>query len=185
VSFQAYLDTIKAKTGKTPEDFLALAEEKGLLDEGVKTGQIVAWLHDDYDLGRGHAMALVQTFQDATQPRQTADERIDRLFSGDRAKWRKLYDDLLANVSRFGPGVSPAATDTYISILRRGKKFAIVQVTGARLDLGIKLKGADPTDRFEPAGSWNSMVTHRVRIADPSQLDDEVLTWLKRAYETA
>ena len=185
VSFQAYLDTIKAKTGKTPEDFLALAEEKGLLREGVKTGQIIAWLHDDFDLGRGHAMALVQTFQDATQPKQTADQRIDRLFTGDKAHWRKPYDELLARISDFGPGVAQAATDTYISILRRGKKFAIVQMTAARLDLGIKLKGADATGRFEPAGSWNSMVTHRVRISDPSQLDDEVLAWLRRAYETA
>jgi hypothetical protein len=185
MSFPAYLDTIKAKTGKTPEDFLALADEKGLLDEDVKTGQIVAWLRDDYSLGRGHAMALVQTFQSATRPKQTADERIARLFSGDRARWRQPYDELLSRVAGFGPGVAQAATDTYITILRRGKKFAIVQITAARMDIGIKLKGAAPTDRFEPAGSWNSMVTHRVRIGDPSQIDGEVLAWLKRAYETA
>ena len=52
MSFQAYLDNIKAKTGKTPEDFQVLAEKKGLLREGVKTGQIVAWLKEDFGLGR-------------------------------------------------------------------------------------------------------------------------------------
>ncbi len=185
MTFQAYLDTIKAKTGKTPEDFLALAQEKGLLREGIKTGQIIAWLHDDFDLGRGHAMALVQTFQAATQPKQSSDERVDGLFRGDRARWRQPYDELLARIREFGPSVSQAPTDTYISILRRGKKFAVVAVTAARLDIGIKLKGAQASDRLEPAGTWNAMVTHRVRITDPSQLDGELLAWLKRAYDAA
>jgi hypothetical protein len=126
MTLQAYLDNIKAQTGKTPEDFRALAEEKGLLDEGVKTGQIVAWLKDDFGLGRGHAMAIVETFKSATQPKQSRDQRISRHFSGDRARWRKPYDDLVAKISAFGPGVAEAPTESYISILRRGNKFAIV-----------------------------------------------------------
>ena len=185
MTFQAYLDTIKAKTGKTPEEFLALAEQKGLLKEGVKTGQIVTWLADDFGLGRGHAMALVETFRRATQPKQTKDEGIAGHFRGDKAKWSAPYDELIAKVSAFGPGVSQAPTASYISVLRRGKKFAIVQVTAARMDIGIKLKGVEPTDRLEPAGAWNSMVTHRVRISDPSQLDGELLAWLKQALERA
>jgi Domain of unknown function (DUF5655) len=60
-----------------------------------------------------------------------------------------------------------------------------VQVTGARLDIGVKLKGVEPTDRFESAEGWNSMVTHHVRVNNQAQLDDEVLDWLKRAYENA
>jgi hypothetical protein len=58
MSFQAYLDNIQAKTGKTPADFKKLAEKKGLLKPGVKAGQIVAWLKEDFDLGHGHAMAI-------------------------------------------------------------------------------------------------------------------------------
>jgi len=58
MTFQAYIDNIHAKTGKTPEDFLKLAGEKGLLVEGTKAGQIVAWLKEDFDLGHGHAMAI-------------------------------------------------------------------------------------------------------------------------------
>jgi hypothetical protein len=63
MSFQAYIDNIKAKTGKTPEDFKKLAQEKGLLKLGVKAGEIVKWLKDDFDLGRGHAMAIYATFK--------------------------------------------------------------------------------------------------------------------------
>ena len=58
MTFQAYIDNIEAKTGKTPDDFRKLAEEKGLLKPDVKAGQIVEWLNEDFDLGRGHAMAI-------------------------------------------------------------------------------------------------------------------------------
>lgn len=185
MTFQAYLDTIKAKTGKTPEDFRVMAEEKGLLADGVKAGPIVAWLSDDYGLGRGHAMAIVQTLRDATQPKSSADERLAQRFAGAKAKWRAPFDALVAQLKTFGPRVTVAPTDTYISLLRKGKKFAIVEVTAVRMDLGIKLKGVEPAGRLESAEGWNSMVTHRVRITDPAQIDDEALAWLRRAYDAA
>jgi len=64
MSFQAYLDNIQAKTGKAPEDFRALAAEKGfteggVLKKGLKAGEVLAWLDKDYGLGRGHGMAIV------------------------------------------------------------------------------------------------------------------------------
>jgi hypothetical protein len=62
MSFQAYLDNIKTKTGKTPEDFKKLAEKKGLLKPGVKAMEIVNWLKKDFDLGHGHAMAIYAVF---------------------------------------------------------------------------------------------------------------------------
>jgi len=68
MSFQAYLDNIQAKTGKSPSDFRQLAEQKGFLKSGklatgVKAGEIVQWLKDDYALGHGHAMALFALFK--------------------------------------------------------------------------------------------------------------------------
>jgi hypothetical protein len=57
MSFQAYLDNIETKTGKTPNDFIALGKEKGFGPD-TKSGEIIAWLKQDYDLGHGHAMAL-------------------------------------------------------------------------------------------------------------------------------
>ena len=63
MSFQAYLDNIQAKTGKSPDDFRALAEQKGFTENGTvkhdtKAGAVVEWLKNDYELGRGHAMAI-------------------------------------------------------------------------------------------------------------------------------
>jgi hypothetical protein len=183
MTLQAYLDNIQAQTGKTPEDFRILAEQKGLLKEGVKTGQIVEWLKTDYGLGHGHAMAIVLTLQDATQPPPSEEEKLDRLFKGDKVRWRPAYDELVTRVNEFGSGFSADPTNTYISLLRNGKKFGIVQVTAERFDIGIKLKGKEATDRFEAAGNWNAMVTHRVSISDPAQIDAEVMGWLKKAFE--
>jgi len=59
MSFQAYLDNIELKTGKTPNEFIALAKERGYDARGTKSNVIVSWLKDDFGLGRGHAMALV------------------------------------------------------------------------------------------------------------------------------
>lgn len=67
MSFQAYIDNIKAKTGKTPDDFKKLAEKKGLLKPGVKAGEIVAWLKKDFDLGHGYAMAIYAIFKGVKQ----------------------------------------------------------------------------------------------------------------------
>jgi hypothetical protein len=58
MTFQAYLDNIAAKTGKSPADFKKLAKKKGLLKPGTKAMQIVAWLKKDFELGHGHAMAI-------------------------------------------------------------------------------------------------------------------------------
>ena len=62
MSFQAYIDNIKTKTGKSPEDFKKLAEKKGLLKPGVKAMEIVNWLKEDFGLGHGHAMAIYAVF---------------------------------------------------------------------------------------------------------------------------
>jgi hypothetical protein len=66
MSFQAYLDNIEEKTGLTPRKFVELATEKGF-GPGTKAGDIVAWLGEDYGLGRGHAMALVHVITKGPQ----------------------------------------------------------------------------------------------------------------------
>jgi hypothetical protein len=73
MSFQAYLDNIQAKTGRTPDDFRALAAEKGFTEGGtlrkdVKAGQVIAWLGQEFGLGHGHAMAIVALLKGMKKP---------------------------------------------------------------------------------------------------------------------
>lgn len=67
MSFQAYLDNIEEKTGKTPNDFIALAKEKGFDDPSTKSGAIVAWLKEDFKLGHGHAMAMAHVIKNGAK----------------------------------------------------------------------------------------------------------------------
>ncbi len=66
MSFQAYLDNIEKQTGKTPNDFIAMAKTKGY-GKDTKSSEIIAWLKDDFGLGRGHAMALVHIIKNGAK----------------------------------------------------------------------------------------------------------------------
>ena len=71
MSFQAYLDNIQAKTGKSPDDLKALAEQKGFLRngkliDGVTATQVRKWLMTELELGHGHAMAIWALFKGKT-----------------------------------------------------------------------------------------------------------------------
>lgn len=180
MSFKAYLDNIQAKTGKTPDDFKKLAAPKNF----TKAGEIVAWLKKDFQLGHGHSMAIAHVLLHSGEKKLNPGEKLDRLFSGPKAKWRKACDRLTAKAKKFGADVEIVSNETYVKFHRGKKKFAILQPSsGERLDLGLKMKGVKPAGRLEAAGSWNAMVTHRVKITDPNQLDAEVTGWLKQAYE--
>jgi hypothetical protein len=68
MSFQAYIDNILVKTGKTPADFKNRAIELGFykngeIAEGVKATIIIDWLKSEYGLGHGHAMAIYATLK--------------------------------------------------------------------------------------------------------------------------
>ncbi len=77
MTFQAYIDNIKAKTGKTPDDFKALAARKGLLKPGVKAGEIVAWLKADFDL----AMAMQWPSTRRSSPTSRRSRPLDRRYA--------------------------------------------------------------------------------------------------------
>lgn len=63
MSFQAYLDAIEKKTGRTPRQLADEARARGLDGPDTKAGEILEWLKTDYGLGRGHGMALVHVIR--------------------------------------------------------------------------------------------------------------------------
>jgi len=64
VTFQAYIDNIKAKTGKTPEQLKAAAIKAGIYGPTMKAADLVAWLKSAYGLGHGHSMAIWAVWKD-------------------------------------------------------------------------------------------------------------------------
>jgi hypothetical protein len=129
-------------------------------------------------------MAMYGTIRPACEP-LTVDGQVEKHFLGRRAGWQKTYRQLLAKVEKLGTDVTVQPANSYISLVRQGRKFAIVKVSANRFDIGIKLKGIDPCDRLTPAGTWNAMVTHRVGLENPEQIDAELLSWLRLAYDRA
>ena len=65
MSFQAYLDTVETKTGKTPNEFIELSKKKGF-GADTKAGEIVSWLKEDFELGHGHAIAMVHVIRNGS-----------------------------------------------------------------------------------------------------------------------
>lgn len=67
MSFQAYLDAVETKTGKTPRVLVEEAKSRGYDAADVKAGVIVDWLKEEYGVGRGHAMAMVHVIKKGPQ----------------------------------------------------------------------------------------------------------------------
>lgn len=63
MSFQAYLDAVKTKTGLDPEGILALAKERGVYAPDMKATELINLLKSEFDLGRGHSMSIWAVFK--------------------------------------------------------------------------------------------------------------------------
>jgi hypothetical protein len=141
MTMESYLKKIEEQTGMKPADFEKIARKKGLLEPGFKATPIIEWLQEDYDLGYGHSGAIYAAFRDASRPKLSTDEKVDKYFGGSKAHWRASFDKILAKANTYGDDIALDPTGTYISLTRDKKKFAIVAATGGRLDVGIKRKG--------------------------------------------
>lgn len=172
---------LESKTGKSLAEWIAVVKASGL----EKHGQIVKHLKSEHGLTHGYANMVSIKAREAGSEVSTDADLVDEQYSGAKADLRPIYDALMAQVQAFGDDVEIAPKKSYVS-LRRSKQFALVQPsTRTRVDVGINLGDTPPADRLEASGSFNSMVSHRVRLTAVSDVDDELLGWLKQAYSDA
>lgn len=171
---------IKDKTGKPLAAWLRIIKSSKL----AKHGEIVKLLKSKHGVTHGFANMIAHE-QLSGGKTESADGLIDQQYSGAKAELRPIYDALMGVVQKLGKDVEIAPKKAYVS-LRRNKQFALIQPsTKDRVDVGINLKGTKPTDRLEKSGSFNSMVSHRVRVTDKKQVNAELKKWLKAAYDSA
>ena len=169
------------KTGKSLEQWLVVTRKSGL----EKHGQIIKMLKADHAMTHGYANLVATMTLRGDTPEPTGHDLIAAQYAGPKADLIPIYDKLADEVSKFGADVELAPKKTYVS-LRRNKQFALIQPsTKTRVDVGINLKGTEPTGKLEAAGSFNAMVSHRVRLAGLEDIDSDLLGWLKAAYEAA
>ena len=171
---------LEAKTGVTVAEWTTRIAKTGK----SKHGELVAWLKSEHGLTHGYANLLVHLAKGSAAETSGAsdDALVEAMFAGPKAAMRPAYDAVMAAVQRFGADVELAPKKAYMS-LRRNKQWALVQPsTATRLDVGLVLKGKPTTTRLEASGSFNAMVTHRVRVASVAEVDKELIGWLKEAY---
>lgn len=177
---QSMIDNMPEKTGKPLEEWLKIVGKSGL----AKHGEIVKHLKGEYGIGHGYANLVAQKHL-AGDGGGAGDDLVDAQYQGAKAGLRPIYDAVCKMVAGFGKDVEVAPKKTYVS-LRRNKQFAVIQPsTRDRVDIGINLKGEPPAGRLEASGSFNAMVSHRVRITDKKEVNAELKRWLKKAYDAA
>lgn len=172
---------LKTTTGKPIEDWRKLLAKQNF----AKHGPIVTWLKSEHGVGHGYANLIAHESLKVASgaPEASGNDLVAAQYDGAKAAVRPIYDTLIREIAKFGPDVEVSPKKTYVS-LRRSKQFALIQPsTATRVDVGINLKGQSSTARLEPSGSFNAMVSHRVRVADLREVDKELVAWLRKAYD--
>lgn len=179
---QTMIENMPDKTGKSLDEWLALVRDAGGTDLG-KHGAIVKHLKSEHGLTHGYANLVAHRFLDSGD--KAPEDLVDAQYGGPKAALRPIYEAICRTVAAFGDDVDISPKKTYVS-LRRSRQFALVQPsTRSRVDLGVNLKGKAPGARLEASGSFNAMVSHRVRLSDVGDVDKELKGWLRDAYEQA
>lgn len=177
---QAMIDNLEDRTGRSLAGWFRVLDEQDF----EKHGDYMKYLKGENGVTHGYANLIALKYREA-KAGVADDDPVARLFRGAKSGLRPIYDRVVSTVEKIGDDVGIAPKKTYVS-LRRKKQFAIVQPsTKDRVDLGLNLKGTRPGERLEASGSFNSMVTHRIRLSSPQDVDAEVKAWIKEAYDAA
>ncbi|TFD44431.1 DUF4287 domain-containing protein [Cryobacterium sp. TMT1-2-1] len=173
---QSMINSLAANTGHSLEEWFVVLEATGL----GKHTDLMNHLKREHGLGHGFANSIVLLFR-ARDTDQGDDALVAAQYTGPKAALRPTYDVLVAAVSGFGPDVEIAPKKATVS-LRRSKQFALIEPGSKRLQVGINLTGTPPTERLLEAGG---MCTHKVWVTAQDEIDDELIGWLRAAYDRA
>lgn len=169
---------LEAKTGKSMAAWVKLVQAEKL----SKHGEMVSFLKTKHGLGHGYANLVAHSVAGGGSLSR-GDDPVAAQYAGTKAALRPIYDAVIDAVSKFGPDVEVAPKKANVS-LRRNKQFALLQPsTATRFDVGLNLKGMPPKGRLEASGSFNAMVSHRVRLDSVKDVDKELIGWLRQAYD--
>ncbi len=174
---QTSLDDLAVKTGRPVADWLELA--RSCIPLGYKAG--VERLKSEYGIGHGYANTLTLVVR-SEEPGAAAVDPVDAQYAGAKAGLRPLYDRLIEVATSLGSDVQIAAKKASVS-LRRAKQFGLITpATKTRIDLGLNLPGDAIGGRLVVI---TGMCSHKVGLDNVGQLDDELLHWLREAYNRA
>lgn len=182
--FSTQLKNIQEKTGKSLEQLFDLVRASDL----GKHGEIREMLKRDLGLGHGDANTLTLVYLNpgkvgSTQEGADLEAAVREIYSGPKAELHSIHEALMNEITRFGP-FAIAPKKGYVS-LRRNKQFAMIgPASKARIEVGLNMKGPQATARLAamPPGG---MCQYKVYLTNATEVDAELVAWLRQAYESA
>lgn len=174
-ALQTMIDNMPEKTGRSLEEW-----KKVLNDSGVeKFGERVKLLKTEYGVTHGYANTIVGL---AKEESNSENDLVMAQYKG-KEELLTMYVVLLNIVNKFGSDVQIAPKKANVS-LRTKRQFVLIQPsTKTRIDLGLKLPNRPVAGRLEASGPFGTMCTHRIQLTDISQIDEEVIGYMREAYE--
>ena len=178
-SLETQLANLQERAGKSLDELFAVLEETGL----EKHGELRDHLKETLGMGHGDADTLVHVYrQRGDDAPRTVEGELARIYSG-KEKLREIHDRIMERLEDLGD-FEISAKKSYMS-LRRRKQFAKVgPATRSEVEVGLDFEHTDPPERLE-AEKPGSMCRWRIRISDPDEVDDELIGWIRQAYEEA
>ncbi|HET6596237.1 MAG TPA: DUF4287 domain-containing protein [Anaerolineales bacterium] len=182
-AIQTQLDNIQKKTGKSLDQLAAIIKKSRL----TKHGEMRDYLKRELGLGHGDANALVHAILHSDGQRaaegKSGDQVLDEIYSGAKAPMRPIHEKLMQEIHKLGE-FEIAPKKGYVS-LRRKKQFVMIgPKTNTRFEVGINAKDLKKSARLleQPKGS---MCNYIVNVTDAKEVDSELISWIKSAYEGA
>lgn len=169
------INNMPEKTGKSLQEWKKILKQQAFAkhSEGLK------FLKTEYQVTHGLANTIVTlTKQDDSAQEDT----VKTQYTG-KETLIPIYDSLITYVNALGNDVRVEPKKSSVSVIRKRQFLLIKPATKSRIDLGFKLKDKPTTERLENSGPFGSMCTHRVKITEVSEVDDELKGWITEAYE--
>lgn len=176
-ALQTMIDNMPEKTGKSLPEWKLVLKTK----QFSKHSEAVKYLKEEYGVTHGFANTIVLL---SKEENETPDDLVKNQYKGKEDLF-PLYEKLIATVTGLGPDVIITPKKGSVSVIRKKQFVLIKPATKTRIDIGLKLKGKDLTDRLENSGPFGTMCTHRVRISRLEEIDTELKNWFTEAYEKA
>jgi hypothetical protein len=183
---QRMIAGLKEKTGRSLQEWIQFAKKEGPKEEK----SLRAWLKTEHGLGTNYAGWIAEQAMgkgDDGSPEaylKSADEYVAKMFSGNKAALRPIYDALLKLGRSLGDDVKVCPCQTMVPFYRNHVFAQIKPATRARIDLGLALRDTRTPKRLINTGGFEKKdrITHRIEISSIEEIDDEVKRWLKKAY---
>lgn len=168
---------LQERTGEGFEAWKKRMEKEPFANEQ----QLRAWLADQGVTGYAQSLLVMERFGYPDYMRASAEALIEGQYA-DRPQLRPVLDAILAAAASLGT-VIVQARKTYISLVTERRTFARIQATTKqRVDLGLRLEGLQPGGRLLPS-RIHETTPLQISLATPTDVDAEVLDWLRQAYD--